>query len=221
MVALVRNRESRNHRVGGDVARGLDGCHEVDDGKADDGGWIECDAPLERDGNVEREERARLERHHVEAEEGNQVADDDAEDDRAHAQEPIRRAVELDNRQQDGTGNGEVLPARERELRILGHRAESAATGDHADLDESESDEGDDNARDKRRNDFAQVLEEERGNHLGRCRADAASEDERQDERLPRGRCVRMGRTVIFVGFVAAMALSWMDWKWLRLCISA
>ena len=180
MVAFVIDGEARDHRVGGDVARGLDGGHQVDDRETEDRGEIEADAPLEWLGDVEGQERARLEGHHVEAEEGDQVADDDAEDDRPHAQVLVRRAVEEDDRQEHRAGNREVLPARERERRIRRHRTVAAAARDDADLDESEADQRDNDARDKRGDDRAELLEEERRDHLRGSRADAAAEDERE-----------------------------------------
>ena len=180
VVALVLDGEAGDHRVGRDVARGLDRGDEVDDGESDDRGRVERHAPLERHRHVEVQQRARLEMDHAEAEVGDQVADEDAEDDGSHAQVAVRRAVERDDRQQHRAGDREVLPAGEREPRALAHRSEAAAARDDADLDEAEADQGDDDAGDERGDHGPQPPEQERRGHLGRRGRDAAAEDQRQ-----------------------------------------
>lgn len=166
--------------VGGDVAESLNSGDEIDKAQPNDGAYVESQAILEGDWNVERafctdvgeiDHAQAISRH---------AANEQAQHYRPHAQELVARPVEEDYGDEHQHRQAQVLQGAEG---AIVHCRLAASTRGYARLDETQAYERDHDASHKRRDDLARVGQDATHDHLNRGCHEAPAKDIAQPQR--------------------------------------
>ena len=156
----------RHHGRGGEIPHRLEDAEQVDGARHHEGMAIERKTILE--GHRDRDQRQAVQRRevHLAPEERDEVADDQAHRNAAHAQQRILHAVEEEHDEQHRACKAQVLEGAKAAVRL---GAKATAKIGNADVHEAEADEHDDHPTDGGRDDFLQVWQQPGGEAHQEC----------------------------------------------------